>query len=104
MRNWTKEPWASRLAGFGRIRIQGVEPHKPGCYSKENAQADADRIVSCVNALAGVPDPAAFVAAVRAAVEAGSIDELHLTIIREAMGIGPAKISGSSQVTGRDGR
>lgn len=39
----------------------------------EMANANAARIVACVNALAGVPDPAAFVKAARELVTAGSI-------------------------------
>lgn len=52
------------------------------CESNAKAKARRD---SCVNALAGIPDPAAFVSAVRAAVAAGAVDEIHLTLIREAM-------------------
>ena len=35
-----------------------------------NAEADADRIVACVNAMAGVPDPEKLMAAVRRLAEA----------------------------------
>ena len=40
---------------------------------------------ACVRALAGIPDPAAFVARVRDAVESGAIDEIYLSLIRDAM-------------------
>ena len=75
---WTQEPW-----GFHRHTTTNVEDvtgrtvATTGGYSdnfsdgkcyKEN-QANARRIVDCVNALAGIPDPAALVASHRQLVE-----------------------------------
>lgn len=74
----TPEPWYARdtqVTGDG-ILIAGFI----------GRAANATRIVQCVNALAGIPNPARFVSLVRDAVQAGAVDEVYLGLIREAMG------------------
>ena len=45
---------------------------KPGCDMAVEVRLDhAERIVACLNALSGIPDPAAFVEAARKVVEPG---------------------------------
>lgn len=57
----TKEPWHTRgsLAGTDVVHVSTDKRGRVGCFYDE---ADASRAVACVNALAGIPDPAAFVA------------------------------------------
>lgn len=58
----TPEPW--RKQGTGLI-IGGRAECLAECYAAINA----DRIVACVNAMAGIPGPAAYVEKVRTALE-----------------------------------
>ncbi len=53
-------------------RVSFVSVHQPGgdtidrvCNGARDKQADADRIVACVNALDGIDDPEAFVEAAK---------------------------------------
>lgn len=77
----TKEPWEAGHSSVGRAGTNWTV----GCPSDSNAicslydgeyienpnaTADANRIVDCVNAFAGIEDPAAFVAAFDAMQEA----------------------------------
>ncbi len=76
----TKEPWAYES---GAIRIESDQRWKDpirlesawredAWEGDEVAEANARRIVDCVNALAGIENPAAYVAAMGACVEAGA--------------------------------
>lgn len=92
MGSWTKEPWMVRIGLFA--------PHIPGymdcdiqiCCDKTlehvamlheempTGRPNANRIVACVNAMRGIPDPAKFVQAakvLRAAFET-AIRLLHM--------------------------
>lgn len=64
MTKHTPEPWkvAEVWYDFMAVSDSGTEIFVQG------TQADAERIVACVNAMAGITDPAAFVAA---AIKAG---------------------------------
>ena len=74
---WTPEPWSAdagyvfgqvpggRPNGEGIARCHGSAGARNGEHTQENDYANAARIVACVNALAGVEDPAAFVEAVQ---------------------------------------
>lgn len=81
MSKHTPEPWyaigpltdeESGVAGGTPAEI-GVASDEPGdapiviceCFN----EADRDRAVACVNALAGIDDPAAFVKAAKACIE-----------------------------------
>lgn len=84
MAEHTKEPWAIHTEQeFSISRATSVyicraeEPWPSGQLARVNVQdgfeereANARRIVDCVNALAGIPDPAAFVQAARGMREA----------------------------------
>lgn len=79
MTEHTKEPWSVFAEGHTTQIDQGATPHgsRPCAVSwggfdstdlslRKN-RANARRIVDCVNALAGISDPAAFVMAAREA-------------------------------------
>jgi len=84
---WTPEPWRwsseyqSRQGddtwsligngGYGILSCDGLA-NSP----QANNAADADRLVACVNAMANVPDPAAFVKAVDELLRCETIYEL----------------------------
>lgn len=87
MSKHTPEPWFSGLLandetdgdasvladGRGMVCIvplrslTGLSQDKPLDYQRtvENQKANLDRIVACVNAMAGIPNPEAFMAAAR---------------------------------------
>lgn len=94
MSKHTPEPWKTCTNGTGGYSPGPADPKaleelmhgkRSPAKSAELQLANVDRCVACVNALAGIPDPAAFVSAVRAAVAAGAVEEVHLTLIRNAM-------------------
>jgi hypothetical protein len=75
----TKETWVTVECGS----YLAIYPEAPGRHAQiartaqhnsptglHEREANAARIVSCVNALAGIPDPAAFVQAARGMAEA----------------------------------
>lgn len=71
---WTKEPWESfEASGVTAVQQAGVftppviswQGFDDSDRTIEEHRANARRIVACVNALAGIPDPAAFMAEVR---------------------------------------
>jgi hypothetical protein len=72
MTGHTKEPWLVEMteAPIG-VPFANIHAHPDGGYegiafnTLGPAEANARRIVDCVNALANIPDPAAFVAAAR---------------------------------------
>jgi len=71
----TKEPWAWSgetalfgLAGEQIIDYADYEGMWFSRYDDAKDQANRDRIVACVNALAGIEDPEAFMRDVRIAV------------------------------------
>ena len=77
----TAEPWVAvdsdahdHVFDNDRKRICGIYG---GVVHSEVGRANRDRIVACVNALAGIPDPAAFVAQAKAVREAAhkSLDQ-----------------------------
>lgn len=93
MSTHSKEPWTRFDRADGSSAPvpadKSVVRHwlnTPEVDRTELQRANVDRCVACVNALAGIPDPEKFVSAVRAAVAAGAVDEIYLTLIREAMG------------------
>lgn len=70
---WTEEPWSVRTTGtlyhspwIAQVKPKGSKrEHDPIVdmeFDTDNDWADAYRAVACVNALAGEPDPAKFVA------------------------------------------
>lgn len=75
MTEHTKEPWATTKAKPRKVHAGGVlictavlrnsatTAQNASGKSLEEATANARRIVDCVNALAGIPDPAAYVQA-----------------------------------------
>lgn len=73
----TKEPWALEMteAPVG-VPFAAIIAYPDGQYegiayiTLGEAEANARRIVDCVNALASIPDPAAYVAAFDGMVEA----------------------------------
>ena len=88
--SWTKEPWtlqppdgtgrATVIASVGKIGLRGsgvAIAQVLGCGSeshvREESLAVGRRIVSCVNALSGVSDPAALISAVDELVKAANI-------------------------------
>lgn len=83
MSKHTPEPWRAEMNSvywefqdtYGDLigdtcASSASEPHH-GC-SLALGEANANRLVACVNALAGVPDPAAFVAAARELADAST--------------------------------
>jgi hypothetical protein len=81
--NWTKEPWRVRLPDPDTLRSAKVlgPPHPDGsdwaalCEISHHHAADAQRIVACVNACAGIPTEALEKGVVHAMVVI--IEELH---------------------------
>ena len=79
----TPEPWSWGFEDKSVIYIQGPGEHEdhvlwseicPACQRSGSrctapSDANAERIIDCVNALAGVDDPAAFVEAVGALLD-----------------------------------
>jgi len=69
----TPEPWATVHHASGQQSlIQANQKHLAECWSMDkeiNSEANAARIVQCVNACAGMDDPAAEIAALRARIE-----------------------------------
>lgn len=72
----TPEPWAASYnglymeiehEGFYFIAVFGND-HSPLTRGSNIQKANADRIVACVNALAGIEDPEAFVQQAKAAI------------------------------------
>jgi len=58
--NHTPEPW--NISDDSELYIEDYNGNDIGdVFLSDHPKADAERIVACVNALAGVPDPAAFV-------------------------------------------
>lgn len=65
--NHTPEPWELDTHPRDVISASGkFIARAQGRFGDDAADANARRIVACVNALAGIPDPAAFVKAARA--------------------------------------
>ena len=65
MSEWTKEPWL--LSNYDNAAIHGLDKigicdlrHKDG-HRRRNSEANAQRIVACVNAMTGIDDPAGFI-------------------------------------------
>lgn len=89
MSGHTPEPWVVRNVGsrsepmmnIYAARIAGREPRHhvaivaTGDSPQPMEDANAARIVSCVNALAGIPDPEAAIKAVREALELVALAE-----------------------------
>jgi hypothetical protein len=72
-RKHTPGPWQTDNMGLGLGHIRSSDPNDQRMIAYAQASptdANAARIVACVNALEGIEDPAAFVAAVRELVEA----------------------------------
>ena len=101
MSKHTPEPWiwigtdedktlTSPTANY--VIIAGTCSNDDGTVGLYINQANADRIVACVNALAGIDDPAAFVEAAKAVVEqyesAGSLGNV-LTALANAAKVKP---------------
>lgn len=79
MSSWTKEPWGRDPRVTMRVVADGDRGvcSTGGFFNLQRSEevhdenlANAERIVACVNALSGVPDPAALLGEVRAALEA----------------------------------
>ena len=69
MTEHTKEPWTATFRGAVKARNKTIAH----CWTTEDRaktwEADATRIVACVNALAGIDDPEAFMRDVRVMLE-----------------------------------
>ena len=65
----TQEPWETSKHGtpdaFPQFGIYSGNRNDHATIKGDNASADADRIVACVNACAGIEDPAAELARLR---------------------------------------
>ncbi len=79
----TKEPWEARRdpCHFGTLSsVYGHEHDRSvaeiGGMTWEEQEANTHRVVACVNALAGIADPEAFVAKVREVIAAWNNDEI----------------------------
>jgi len=79
---WTPEPWYIQIdsRGYEGVRNKGgFIAFSPSVSTfcdpvrfleeREEVKANAERIVACVNALAGIENPAEYIAAFRAAIE-----------------------------------
>ena len=115
MSDWTKEPWSlgfttqvkevdPRLGVWWRTPIHvGLAPNRGNCFAEVSlggpgatdhsegaVKANAARIVACVNALAGIRDPAAAVQAAREALKIALLyrpSERHREQIRAALAL-----------------
>jgi hypothetical protein len=66
------EPWSQSdtwVFAADREFIAVAFGHKQFTNGRANANANAERIVACVNALAGIDDPEAFVKEAKAAMQ-----------------------------------
>lgn len=71
---WTSEPWSCQnfaIYGYGTPRRTLAHTGGQDIRNNRECEANAARIVACVNALAGIEDPAEFVARAKAAFERG---------------------------------
>lgn len=74
MSEWTKEPWMRNGKTLQNLwRIDGMSDDVGLAFMMNftaltRTQEDADRLTACVNALAGIPDPAAAIAQAREAL------------------------------------
>jgi hypothetical protein len=78
-----EEHFCTLRIGDAYAGIPYQPPHGRGRCERQ--RADGRRIVACVKAMKDIPDPAAFVAAVREAVEMWDIDDPCACAIRAAM-------------------
>lgn len=92
MGSWTKEPWRN-MRGFGSIYgawNPEILREPMVCRAADQYSIDDetfDRIVACVNAMEGIPDPAKFVEAAKA-LRAISECERPLVLCKHATGSG----------------
>jgi len=68
----TSEPWVVYNAGDEGDTYIGDKEGHVSPIAENFAEADAFRVVTCVNAMAGIEDPAAFVKAVREIIDGAS--------------------------------
>ena len=69
MAKHTPEPWWHSKLEIGDVPMMNTKIAKVSGYSHEEAEANGKRIVECVNACAGIDDPAAEFDYLRGAVE-----------------------------------
>ena len=73
---WTQEPWSLAIPTGGKPdrgiciscpdgALATIHRESDSYFADPTGTANGHRIVACVNALAGIADPAAFMAAVR---------------------------------------
>lgn len=97
----TNEPW-DIMPGRSLLHVESSsaapKAGEPVCSIPLKREADADRIVACVNALAGVSDPAALVASwhemlatLDDVVRAGLGSKSYAGLIARARAAGPVK-------------
>lgn len=95
MREWTKEPWDFELLDTEEASIYPsydcewtIALCADGVMSEHSGEANARRIVACVNACAGMDDPEAEIAAMRARHDAAEIAaraDAKIERLREAL-------------------
>ena len=101
MSRHTPEPWyrfSTRVPGWVGIGadVDGkTRMILSGNHNLDNAKADEDRAIACVNACTGlVPEHIpALVEVAQNAVDAGAIDEIHLSLVRDSL----AAVKGTQQ-------
>lgn len=80
---WTPEPWVTASGLWDPFRGHENSATHPSVYVNDfgggilYSSTDDERARYCVNALAGIPDPAAFVRAVDELLRCESIYELN---------------------------
>lgn len=80
---WTPEPWKvdkyGSITANGRdtVLIQGAASSCSAGPSRDIGNANRDRVIACVNACAGMDDPAAEIAKLRRDLEA-NIESRHM--------------------------
>ena len=91
MSKWTPEPWYAHGAFI--VSDQGGTDERVNIYDMD--PSNRERIVACVNACTGLNPGAipALVAVAQNAVDAGAIDEIHLSLVRDAL----AAVKGTQQ-------
>ena len=78
----TKEPWEADGSVVNGLTREPEQHWNGRCHRLGSLYRDADsaRAVACVNALAGIPDPAGFVAAAEALAEAVRMVGCYVTL------------------------
>ena len=90
----TKEPWEADGSVVNGLTREPEQHWNGRCHRLGSLYRDADsaRAVACVNALAGIPDPAGFVAAAEA-LKQGACNAIKAlsTLHQNCLGVDPAE-------------